>query len=243
MKPEIVRTQSFVDDAVALILNAANEAIEQRGHFRISLSGGNTPRPVYQDLGLRDCQWSKWIVTFGDERCVPPEDKQSNYRMASEAFLLQTNPGEVYRLHGELEPDEAAILYEQTISSLAARFGEKRYSSDVTLLGLGDDGHTSSLFPGTAALTENARNVVSNFVPKFNSHRLTSTYPLINASRCIVFLINDSKKEAIINQVLEGGHGYPAEKVKSIAGETLWLIGMEGAKSQKSGARNRSSYS
>jgi len=79
MKPEIIRTRSFVEDAASLISNAAKEAIEEHGCFRIALSGGNTPRPVYQALVLKDCRWPKWIVTFGDERCVPPEDPQSNY--------------------------------------------------------------------------------------------------------------------------------------------------------------------
>jgi len=224
MKPEIIRTKSFVKDAVVLITNAAEKAIEERGYFRISLSGGNTPRPVYQALALCDCQWSKWIVIFGDERCVPPDDVQSNYHMASESFLLQTNPGEVFRLHGEIPPDEAAAQYDEIIKALAVRFGEKRYSNDLILLGLGDDGHTASLFPGTAALTETSRNVVSNFVPKFDAYRLTSTYPLINAARCIVFLVNDPEKEPVIQQVLEGGHGFPAENVKSAGGETIWLL-------------------
>jgi 6-phosphogluconolactonase len=225
MNAEIIRTKSFVHDAVALIVNAATEAIEERGYFRISLSGGNTPKPIYQALALKDSKWSKWIVTFGDERCVPPDDSQSNFRMASEAFLIQTNLGEVHRLHGELPPEEAAAQYDQTIGSMAARFGEKRFAADLTLLGLGSDGHTSSLFPGTAALTEIDRNFVSNFVPKFKSCRLTSTYPLINASRRIVFLVNDPEKETVIQEVLEGGYGHPAEKVQSVAGETLWLLG------------------
>jgi 6-phosphogluconolactonase len=228
MNPEIIRTKSFVHDAVALIVNAARESIEERGYFRISLSGGNTPKPIYQALALQDCKWSKWIVTFGDERCVPPDDTQSNFRMASEAFLIQSSLGEVHRLQGELPPDEAAALYDQMINSLAARFGDKRFANDLTLLGLGSDGHTSSLFPGTAALAETHRNIVSNFIPKFRSHRLTSTYPLINASRRIVFLVDDPKKDTVIQQVLEGGYGFPAENVKSEMGETLWLLGRSG---------------
>jgi 6-phosphogluconolactonase len=225
MNAEIIRTKSFVHDAVALIVNAAQEAIEERGHFRISLSGGNTPKPVYQSLALQDCQWSKWIVTFGDERCVPPDAPESNFRMTSEAFLIQTNLGEVHRMEGELAPEEAAAKYDRVISSLASRFGEERYANDLTLLGLGGDGHTSSLFPGTAALAETQRNIVSNFVPKFNSARLTSTYPLINASRRIVFLVNDPTKETVIHEVLENTHDHPAAKVKSEKGETLWLLG------------------
>jgi 6-phosphogluconolactonase len=229
MKPEIVRTKSFAEDAAAFIASSAEEAIDERGCFRVALSGGNTPRQVYQALALKDTHWSKWVVTFGDERCVPPDDPQSNYRMVSESLLLVATPREVFRMQGEGVPDEAAAQYEQTLKSLASRFGEQRYIHDLILLGLGDDGHTASLFPGTAALSEKVRNVVSNFVPKFNAHRLTFTYPLINAARSVAFLVNDSKKESIVQKVLEGGHGFPAEDVKPVNGELVWFIGQSRA--------------
>lgn len=224
MKPEIIRTRYFVDRAATFIANAAQEAIEEHGFFRIALSGGNTPRAIYQALALRDCRWPKWIVTFGDERCVPPDDPQSNFRMASEAFLMLTSPGEVFRIHGEIDPKEAAANYESTLLALAVRFNHLRYRHDLILLGLGGDGHTASLFPGTAALQEKERNVVSNFVPKFDTYRITFTYPLINAARCVAFLVNDPKKEEVINQVLEGGHGYPAEGVRPAQGELIWFL-------------------
>jgi 6-phosphogluconolactonase len=212
------------------ILDCAEEAIEERGHFRLSLSGGNTPKPVYQALSLRDCEWSKWIITFGDERCVPPDDAQSNYRMASESFLMVTTPGEVLRIRGEDPPDEAAKEYDESIKYLARRFGEKRLAHDLILLGLGDDGHTASLFKETKALTESERNVVSNFVPKFNSYRVTFTYPLINAARRVAFLVNDKNKSPIIEAILKGGSGYPAEGVKPVEGELLWFVGLQGGK-------------
>jgi 6-phosphogluconolactonase len=225
MNPEIIRTHSFVETAAAFVANAANQAIEEHGFFRIALSGGNTPRTIYQALALKDCRWPKWIVTFGDERCVPPEDPQSNFRMASEAFLLLTSPGEVFRIQGEIDPEEAAANYENTLQSLAARFNQPRYTHDLILLGLGPDGHTASLFPGTAALQEKERNVVSNFVPKFNAHRITLTYPQINAARCVAFLVNDPTKQEVINQVLEGGHGFPAEGIQPEHGELIWFLG------------------
>src|SRR6202008_1091786 len=105
MKPEIVRTRSFAEDAASFIVHAAKEAISEHGFFRIALSGGNAPRAVYQALSLRECRWSKWIITFGDECCVGPEDPLSNYRMANEAFLMLAGPGAVWRIHGELEPE------------------------------------------------------------------------------------------------------------------------------------------
>jgi len=225
MKPEIIRTRFFAEEAASFIVHAAEEAIEEHGFFRLALSGGNTPRAVYQALALRECRWPKWIVTFGDERCVPPDDPQSNYRMASEAFLMLVGPGEVFRIQGEIDPEEAAVQYNSTLQGLADRFGEERYTHDLILLGLGDDGHTASLFPGTAALDETKKDVVSNFVPKFNSHRITFTYPQINVARRVTFLVSGPKKEAIVQKVLEGRHGYPAEGVRPEKGELVWLLG------------------
>jgi 6-phosphogluconolactonase len=225
MKPEIVRTRSFVAEVARFIKDCASEAIDARGYFRIALSGGNTPRPIYQALALEDCDWRKWIVTFGDERCVPPDDSQSNYRMASESFLLVTSPGEVLRMKGEIEPQEGAEEYDVAIQHLGKRFGEKRYRHDLVLLGLGEDGHTASLFPETTALEETQKNVVANFVPKFNTHRLTFSFPLINAARCVAFAINDKTKQPVIDRVLAGNSGLPSERIKPVDGELLWFLG------------------
>jgi 6-phosphogluconolactonase len=225
MKPEIVRTHSFVPEVARFIKDSASEAIDARGSFRIALSGGNTPRPIYQALALEDCDWRKWVVTFGDERCVEPDDSQSNYRMASESFLLVTSPGEVLRMKGEIDPQEAAEEYDTAIQHLGKRFGEQRYRHDLILLGLGEDGHTASLFPETSALEETQKNVVSNFVPKFNTHRLTFTFPLINAARCVAFVINDKTKQSVIDRVLAGNSGLPSERVKPVNGEVLWFLG------------------
>ncbi len=225
MKPEIVRTHSFVAEVARFIKDTASEAIDARGFFRIALSGGNTPRPIYQALALEDCDWRKWIVTFGDERCVPPDDSQSNYRMASESFLLVSSPGEVLRMKGEIEPNEGAEEYDTAMQHLGKRFGEQRYRHDLILLGLGEDGHTASLFPETAALEETQKNVVANFVPKFNANRLTFTFPLINAARCVAFAVNDKTKQPIIDRVLAGNSGLPSEQVKPVNGEVLWFLG------------------
>jgi 6-phosphogluconolactonase len=226
MKPEIIRTRSFDEDAARFIADSARDAIDERGHFRLNLSGGKTPRPVYQALALKECRWNKWIVTFGDERCVAPEDSESNYRMASESFLLVTSPGDVLRIKGELPPEEAANEYETALQHIAKRFGEKRYRHDLILLGLGDDGHTASLFPGTAAVQERERNVVSNFVPKLNCYRITFTFPLINAARRVAFLVNDPQKKSLVDQVLSGKSGLPAEHVQPEKGELIWFLGM-----------------
>ncbi|MBV9488971.1 MAG: 6-phosphogluconolactonase [Verrucomicrobia bacterium] len=227
MKPEIIRTPAFADDVAHFIAGCARQAVDDYGHFRLGLSGGNTPRPVYAALALLDCDWSKWIITFGDERCVPPDHPQSNYRMASEAFLLVTTPGDVLRIKGEIPLEEAALEYETALQHIAARFGDDdgRYRHDLILLGLGDDGHTASLFPQTKALFETKRSIVTNFVPKFDAYRITATYPLINAARRVAFLVNDPSKDRIIDGVLRGDDAYPASGVRPTEGELLWFIG------------------
>lgn len=227
MKPEIIRSPAFAADAVELIALEAREAIARYGLFRLSLCGGNTPRPVYAGLAATELPWSKVQITFSDERCVPPDDAQSNYRMAREALLdaVPLPEGSVFRMRGESDPVAAAEEYERKLASVAARFHEPRYVHDLLLLGLGDDGHTASLFPGTAALEETKRNVSANFVPKLNSNRITFTFPLVNAARHVCFLVNDPRKEPIIEAVLAGGSAYPAGRVAPESGRLTWLLG------------------
>ena len=124
-----------------------------------------------------------------------------------------------------LEKLLGAKSYDTAIQLLGKRFGEKRYRHDLILLGLGEDGHTASLFPETAALEETQKSVVSNFVPKFDTHRLTFTFPLINAARCVAFVINDKTKQPVIDRVLAGNSGLPSERVKPVDGEVLWFLG------------------
>lgn len=230
MKASIIHTRTFVEDAVNVILESARIAIEDRGIFRIALSGGNTPRKVYALLAREagvDFPWNKAQITFGDERCVPPDDSQSNFRMARESLLDPAGvPAEnVLRMRGELPPEQAAAQYEAQLGQFAAGCGEKRYVHDLLLLGLGDDGHTASLFPGTDALEETERNVVANFVPKFSAHRLTFTYPLINAARHVCFLVQGTDKAPVVAQILRRGSGYPAERVAPVEGRLTWLLG------------------
>ena len=135
MKPEIIRTRSFAEEAASFIVHTAEEAIEEHGFFRLALSGGNTPRAVYQALALRECRWPKWIVTFGDERCVPPDDPQSNYRMARESLFVPAAVPEksVMRMRGEIDPHLAAQEYQDGLDSLAASRGEKIYRHDLKI--------------------------------------------------------------------------------------------------------------
>jgi 6-phosphogluconolactonase len=228
MSPDVIRTNNFVRDAAEFILHQARVAIGERGQFRIALSGGNTPRPVYAELARlgADLPWERTFITFGDERCVPPEDEQSNYRMARESLFIPAAVPErsIARMRGEIDPQLAAQEYQDQLDLLAAEKGEMIYRHDLILLGLGDDGHTASLFPGTAALDEKTRRVVANFVPKLNAWRLTFTYPLINQARQVCFLVDGKKHRDLIEQVLAGDERYPAARVKTAAGEVTWII-------------------
>ena len=226
MKPEIIHSSDFLNDAVALITREAQAAIAARGRFRIALSGGNTPRPVYQALARGDHDWKNWIVTFGDERCVPPDSDQSNYRMAKESLFdhVSIPAGNILRIKGEADPAEAAAEYEKELRA-QTRADETLYRHDLLLLGMGDDGHTASLFPGTEALKVTDRWVVSNFVPKFNTHRVTLTYPLLDASRHVCFLVNSKGKDGILEEVFSGKSSYPSAAVSPADGKLTWLLG------------------
>jgi len=224
MKPDIIHSKDFVNDAVALIEGAANEAIAERGTFSLALSGGNTPKPVFEALSKRPLDWSKVIITFGDERCVPPDDEQSNYLMARRTLLDAISiPAEnVLRMKGEIDPAAAAKEYE---AELSARAGGGVFRHDLILLGMGPDGHTASLFPGTPALEEKTRLVVENWVPKMNMWRITFTYPLIDAARHVCFLVNSAGKDAILNEVFSGKSDYPCAAVSPTDGKLTWLLG------------------
>lgn len=228
MSAHVVRTAQFVREAADFIIAVARKALAERNEFRIALSGGNTPRPVYTEIARsgRDLPWDKTLVTFGDERCVPPDDEQSNYRMARETLLFPANVPEksVLRMRGELDPKLAAQEYEAQLTLLAAQRGEQIYRHDLILLGLGDDGHTASLFPGTDALNETSRRVVANFVPKFESWRLTFTFPLINQARHACFLVDAAKNAELIERVLNHDPESPASRVQPVNGELTWMI-------------------
>jgi 6-phosphogluconolactonase len=229
MRRAVLRTKNFVTDAANFIVDQAHKALGERGEFRIALSGGNTPRPVYERIAAiaRDLPWERVLITFGDERCVSPDDEQSNYRMALESLFAPASiPAKsVMRMRGEIDPQIAAKQYEDQLDLLATQRGEKIYRHDLILLGLGEDGHTASLFPNTAALAQTTRRVVANFVPKLNSWRLTFTFPLINQARQICFLVNASKGEEFIERVLQDDAQFPASRVRPVAGELTWIIG------------------
>ncbi len=229
MNREVIRTASLTADAAAFILRQAHQALGERGEFRIALSGGNTPRPIYTEFGqiAHDLPWERVRFTFGDERCVPPDDVTSNYRMARESLFDPCAIPEksVLRMRGEIEPQLAAQEYEDGLALLAAQHGETIYRHDLLLLGMGADGHTASLFPGTAALDEQVRRVVANFVPNLKSWRLTMTLPLLNQSRQVLFLVKSDKDPGLLERVLAGDAEFPASRVNPPHGQLTWMIG------------------
>jgi len=229
MSAEVVRTKNFAADAANFIVDLARKALAERNEFRIALSGGNTPRPVHSEIARigRDLPWERALITFGDERCVPPDDAQSNFGMARETLLLPAAVPEksVLRMRGEIEPQIAAQEYQDDVDLLATQRGEQIYRHDLILLGLGPDGHTASLFPETAALDESVRRVVANFVPKLNTWRLTFTFPLINHARLVCFLVNANKNQKLINALLAGDQQYPAARVGPTSGKLIWILG------------------
>jgi 6-phosphogluconolactonase len=226
---EIIRSTNFAVGAADFIIEHAHKALGERNEFRIALSGGNTPRPVYAQLATvaRDLPWELFRITFSDERCVPPDDRQSNFKMVRETLFVPAAVPEksIMRMRGEIDPRIAAQEYEDHLDVLATQCGELIYQHDLILLGLGEDGHTASLFPGTAGVEETTRRVIANFVPKFNSWRLTFTFPLINHARHICFLVDATKHKDLIERVIDGDPKFPASRVNPSAGGLTWILG------------------
>jgi 6-phosphogluconolactonase len=229
MKPTIFHFRAFEVEAAEFILEEMRGALARGDVFRLGLAGGTTPAAVYEKLALRggDLDWSHVQITFGDERCVPPADADSNYRMAHETLLGKVDvPSEnVHRMRGELVPEAAAREYETLLRSMAAERGEARYRHDLLLLGLGPDGHTASLFPGSPALVERQHDVVATVGPKPPPNRVTVTLPLINAARRVCFLVKDPAKQPVIDEIHRGNLALPAAHVQPASGDLTWLIG------------------
>lgn len=227
--PRVIRTKNFAVEASDFIIEHAHKALGERNEFRIALSGGNTPRPVYARLAAvaRDLPWELVRITFGDERCVPPDDSQSNFKMARDTLFVPAAVPEasIMRMRGEINPRIAAQEYQDQLDVLSAQRREPIYRHDLILLGLGEDGHTASLFPGSAGVEETTRRVIANFVPKLNSWRLTFTFPLINQARHICFLVDATKRKDVIERVIDGDPNFPASRVNPSAGGLTWILG------------------
>lgn len=216
--------------AARLVVEGAQDAVQQRGAFRIALSGGSTPQATYRTLAEPACRdridWQHMQVFFSDERFVPPDSPDSDYGMARKSLLAHVPlpDGAVHPVPTVgLEPAEAAARYSQTICDTFGVQAGGTPQFDVILLGMGDDGHTASLFPGTTALLDDRSLVAANYVEKFDAWRVTFTYPLIDAARCVAFLVEGSGKAETLARVLSG-ENLPAARVNPGNGQLLWLI-------------------
>jgi 6-phosphogluconolactonase len=226
-----VTSVHVLSDPVALARAAAERiaadaaaAIADRGGFRLVLAGGETPRETYRVLAdsdpARQVDWARVEVFWGDERCVPPEDPRSNYRVARESLLdrVPIPPGHVHRIRGEDEPASAARAYEAALAGVVP---------DLVLLGLGRDGHTASLFPGQAAVRESERTVVAEYVRAVGAWRITMTLPLLNSARAVLFLVSGADKAEALHRVLELApppDQAPAAAVRPALGRLDWLV-------------------
>jgi 6-phosphogluconolactonase len=204
------------------------EAMDERGRFAVALAGGSTPKATYEVLArdyANELDWSRVHVFFGDERTVPPDHEDSNYRMAYETLLSHVPVGSVHRMRGELPPDEAAAAYEEELRAFFGQVDVPRF--DLILCGLGEDGHTLSLFPETAALDVNDRWVVANPVLKLGTTRLTLTIPVLNVSRAVTFVVAKESKAEALKEVLEGDanpRAYPAKLVRPESRDLTWMV-------------------
>jgi 6-phosphogluconolactonase len=207
----------------------AESAIAARGKFAVTLSGGNTPRAIYSLLAQQyktTIPWDKVHIFFSDERHVPPDHPDSNYRMAKESLLANVPIPEknIHRVRTEMDAASAAQDYDNQLREFFHLNGNDWPRFDLIMLGLGDDGHTASLFPGTAALDESRRRVVANWVEKLKSFRITFTFPLLNYAAEVLFLVSGANKAKILKEVLEpGGTEVPAQRVLPKGGRLLWL--------------------
>jgi 6-phosphogluconolactonase len=198
--------------AAHYFVEMAGEAAEATGRVRIAISGGSTPKAAFQLLGDPDLPWrsrmpwDKLDLYWVDERAVGPDDSQSNYRMTREALLDQAplKPEQIHRIEGELEPEAAAARYESELRNSFRLEGAEIPRFDLVELGMGDDGHTASLFPHTQGLHETGRLVIANHVPRKDAWRVTLTWPVINRARSVFFLIAGGDKASVLSEVLTG---------------------------------------
>jgi 6-phosphogluconolactonase len=229
--------ESLISGTADFITELAAQAIAARGRFTLALSGGNTPRPVYTRLATLEYReridWSKVQIFFGDERCVPPDDPQSNYLMVKTALFDQAPlpEGNIHRIKGEDAPEQAAADYadalQRTFGGAAAAGGPPPEGFDLILLGMGDNGHTASLFPGLAVVTEPLRWVMAQYVEVVGMWRVTLTPVVINAARQVAFLVSGANKAEMLHRVLEGPYQpvvLPSQIIKPTRGELRWLL-------------------
>jgi 6-phosphogluconolactonase len=224
--------EALVRAAAAELRGIVRAAVAARGRCQLALAGGSTPADLYRELAKSgDVPWDRTHLWFGDERHVPPTHPDSNYRMVHETLLGEVHvpAGNVHRIRAELPADEAARAYEL---ELRATFPGPLPRFDLALLGLGEDGHTASLFPASEALDERARLVAAPFVARLDAHRITLLPPVLCAARAVWFVAVGERKAAIARDVLRGpldGERLPAQLVRPSDGALVWWLDGEAA--------------
>src|ERR1700704_1924596 len=213
----------IVPDNTTLARTAAQEfsrlaelTVKEQGRFSVALSGGNTPRSVFALLAAehQNLPWNGIHVFFGDERHVPPAHPDSNFYMASESLLSKVAIPEenIHRIRAELDPDVAARDYDNQLREYFHLIDHDWPRFDLVFLGLGDDGHTASLFPDSSALSDTTNRVTANWVEKLKTYRITLTFPVLNHAAEVVFLVSGESKAQILSDVLRpGATKYPAQ--------------------------------
>jgi 6-phosphogluconolactonase len=240
-RPVTVTYRVFADPAATaraaaqLFSEAAAKAAQANGLARIAISGGTTPKAMFTLLAdpaepfLKTVPWDRIELYWVDERCVPPDDVESNYRMTRETLLSKVplSAERVHRMEGELDPEVAAARYESVIRNTFKLEGAETPTFDLVLLGMGDDGHTASLFPHTEALNEMSHIVVPNHVPQKDTWRITLTWPVINQGREVAFLIEGKGKSDVLHDVFLGPYQpetYPSQIIRPANGRLTLLL-------------------
>src|SRR5258707_14540337 len=226
---------SIAQTAAAEFLDAARGAVREKGSFSVALAGGSTPKALYgllagNPLLQAKVPWSKIRFFFGDERHVPPDHPESNFRMAKEAMFAKApiDAKQVHRIKAEKRnAAEAAAQYEDDLRASFGLAADQLPGFDLVLLGMGPEGHTASLFPGTKALQEERRLVVSNLVSQLYTDRITLTPPVLNNAARVIFMVHGEEKAPALKAVLEGPYEpdqLPAQIIKPKEGKVLWLV-------------------
>ena len=227
--------------AAEMMVSLALKKLQSKESFAVALSGGSTPKNMFailaNDAALRNqMPWDRVHFFWGDERHVPPDHTDSNYRMTNEAMLsrVPVPPENIHRIRAE-NPDagKAAEDYEQELRGFFKLETEQLPPFDCVFLGMGPDGHTASLFPGTKALHERERLVVSNWVDKFQSYRITMTTPVLNNADIVIFLVSGEEKAEPLRVVLEGEKQtdlFPSQLIEPTHGKLLWLVDQAAAR-------------
>ncbi len=208
-------------------VHSAQKAIQKRGRFAVALSGGSTPKAIYQNLILQELEWEKVWLFWSDERALPPDHPDSNYRMAMEFFKkVPVPPSQIFRMKAESNIEKNALDYEEKIKHILGKT-----CFDLVMLGVGEDGHTASLFPKTDALKVEERLVIETFVPQKNGWRMTLTYPCIEQSFYSTIYALGSSKQLIVAKVLNAAidSEFPASRIGTAEKKVLWVCDADAA--------------